>query len=410
MGHVQAAPPETGQKQEADSFVYIVQSGDVLIEIALRYNLKLADIIVANHLQNPNLIFPGQQLILPGVSSQTGTLSSESPVPVAKLIHTVQPGETLFEIANRYGVSMGAINLANSLLNPDVIQVGQTLKIPTEPLPTPASQPAPFESIALSEPTIIQGRTLVVRVTLSEPGATLTGGFEGRPLLFVNNLDGSFWTIVAIHAMTEPNIYPITLTATLPDGAAVTTFDNVSVIAGPYGLENIQFDDSRGELLDTELIQQEQEKLTAIWSQVSPRPQWAGPFGYPVDPSNLRITSYFGTRRSYNGSPTESFHGGTDFGGGVGVPVYAAASGTVALAEQLTVRGNAVLLDHGLGLFSGYWHLNRLNVAEGQQVQPGELIGYMGNTGLVTGPHLHWEMRLQGIAVEPLQWVQQAIP
>jgi murein DD-endopeptidase MepM/ murein hydrolase activator NlpD len=68
------------------------------------------------------------------------------------------------------------------------------------------------------------------------------------------------------------------------------------------------------------------------------------------------------------------------------------------------------LLDHGVGLFSGYWHLNQITVIEGQEVQQGELIGYLGNTGLVTGPHLHWEMRLNGIAVEPLQWVQQAIP
>jgi murein DD-endopeptidase MepM/ murein hydrolase activator NlpD len=82
----------------------------------------------------------------------------------------------------------------------------------------------------------------------------------------------------------------------------------------------------------------------------------------------------------------------------------------VVLAEELTVRGNAVLIDHGMGLFSGYWHNTLLAVTEGQQVQAGDLISYMGSTGLVTGPHLHWEMRLQGIAVEPLQWIEDTIP
>ena len=126
--------------------------------------------------------------------------------------------------------------------------------------------------------------------------------------------------------------------------------------------------------------------------------------------NSLRITSNFGTRRSYNGNLTTGFHGGTDFGGDVGTPIYAPAAGTVVLAERLTVRGNAVLIDHGLGLFSGYWHQSQLAVVAGQEVKPGDLIGFIGDTGLVTGPHLHWELRLNGIAVEPLQWVQQTIP
>ncbi len=101
---------------------------------------------------------------------------------------------------------------------------------------------------------------------------------------------------------------------------------------------------------------------------------------------------------------------GVDFGGGIGAPIYAPAAGTVVLAEPLAVRGNAVLIDHGLGLIIGYWHQNQLVVSEGQQVERGDLIGYIGNTGLVTGPHLHWELRLHGIAVNPLQWVRESIP
>ena len=94
-----------------------------------------------------------------------------------------------------------------------------------------------------------------------------------------------------------------TLTATRPDGTVVTASENVTVVAGPYGTEYIQFDDSRSALLDADLIQLEQEKLANLWSQVSLRPRWEGPFRYPVEISSLRITSPFGTRRSYNGSP-----------------------------------------------------------------------------------------------------------
>jgi murein DD-endopeptidase MepM/ murein hydrolase activator NlpD len=82
----------------------------------------------------------------------------------------------------------------------------------------------------------------------------------------------------------------------------------------------------------------------------------------------------------------------------------------VVLAEKLNVRGNAVLIDHGLGVFSGYWHQSKLVVQVGQTVKRGDLIGYVGDTGLVTGAHLHWEMRVGGIAVDPMQWTQMALP
>lgn len=394
-----AAPLPSQQHQDKENFIYNVQAGDTLILIALRYNLNPAEIALANKLSNPNLIFPGQKLILPGIE----------PPAVEGKFHNVQPGESVSSIAGLYGVSVSHLLMLNDIPNPDIIEIGQTLQIPTDPPPTPGPLTPPFANISLSEPTIIQGRTLVVRVTLSEV-ATLSGSFEGYPFFFYTDGGGQFWGIIAIHALIRPDIYPMIITATLPDGREVTRFENVTVIEGPYGTENIELDSTRGQLLDAELIQFEQEKFRNLWSQVTLRPQWEGPFWYPVAIDTLRITSNFGTRRHYNDSEELSFHGGTDFGGGVGTPIYAPAAGTVVLAERLTVRGNAVLIDHGLGLYSGYWHQSQIVVTEGQEVQQGDLIGYIGDTGLVTGPHLHWELRLNGIAVEPLQWVQQSIP
>ena len=90
--------------------------------------------------------------------------------------------------------------------------------------------------------------------------------------------------------------------------------------------------------------------------------------------------------------------------------VLAPITGTVVLAEPLQVRGQVVILDHGLGVFTGFWHLSRIDVAEGQLVGRGEVIGLVGNTGLSTGPHLHWEMRVLGVPVDPLQWTHQEFP
>jgi murein DD-endopeptidase MepM/ murein hydrolase activator NlpD len=402
---VTPALAQEGEQQEPGAFIYTVQPGDTLVAIALRYNRNLADIALANNLSNFDLIFPGQQLTLPDISTQIASTPQGG-----GRIHIVRPGDMLFSIANLYGVSPEEIVVINRLVNPDLLQVGQTLKIPGVSPAKPEKLPAPFASIELSEPTIIQGRTLIIQVKLSA-AATLSGDFDNRPIFFNDSGNGQFWGITAIHALTEPKIYPLKLTANLADGSQVTALKNVNVIEGPYGVENIQVDEQREELLDPEVIQMEQARLDNLWSQISLRPLWQGAFRYPMPPDTLRLTSYFGTRRSYNEeSEFASFHTGTDFGGDVGAPIYAPAAGKVVLAEKLIVRGNAVVIDHGLGVFSGYWHQNQLAVVVGQEVQPGDLIGFIGDTGLVTGPHLHWEIRLNGLAVEPLQWVQQMIP
>ena len=99
-------------------------------------------------------------------------------------------------------------------------------------------------------------------------------------------------------------------------------------------------------------------------------------------------------------------HEGEDLSAAAGTPVSAPAAGTVVLAEPLFVRGNAVVLDHGQGVYSGYWHLSELAVTVGERVTVGQRLGAVGSTGLSTGAHLHWELHVAGVAVDPLQWVE----
>ncbi len=412
--------------QSPHDFVYTVQNGDTLTLIALRYDLNMADIALANQLPNA-LVFPGQSLTLPGVPLPTPTpfFSGHAPSPsitpatpsasIAESLslnqgetYLVQTGDTLFSIANRFKISIANIMIANGLVNPDMLEVGQVLQIPNGPLPTPAALPWPFQAVEFAEPLITQGRTQVIKVTLAQTG-TVSGSFEARPLLFMG-AGQHWWSITAIHTLAEAGSYPLNLVATLPDGKQTSTFRNMLVISGSYRTENVQLSETESALLDPELVRVEWEKLAQLWSQVTPKPLWAGRFHYPIDPTSVYITSNFGTRRTYNNNPAISFHAGIDFGGSAGKPIYAPAGGQVVLAETLTVRGNAVLIDHGLGLFSGYWHQSKIAVQVGQTVAPGDLIGYVGSTGLSNGPHLHWEMQLNGLAVEPLQWIEEAIP
>ncbi len=118
-------------------------------------------------------------------------------------------------------------------------------------------------------------------------------------------------------------------------------------------------------------------------------------------PRSSRITSGYGTTREYNGAIT-SRHLGTDFAGAVGQPVAAAARGVVALVGNFYLAGRAVYLDHGAGLVTGYFHLSRVDVAVGDTVRAGQVIGAVGRSGRVTGPHLHWIARYGGITVDPM--------
>jgi murein DD-endopeptidase MepM/ murein hydrolase activator NlpD len=126
--------------------------------------------------------------------------------------------------------------------------------------------------------------------------------------------------------------------------------------------------------------------------------QWQGPFRLPRD---SRITSAFGAARIYNGE-VRSRHMGTDFAGAVGTPVLAAGRGVVALVANFYLAGRAVYIDHGQGLVTAYFHLSRADVTEGDTVTSGQRIGAVGQSGRVTGPHLHWVARFGTIAVDPM--------
>jgi murein DD-endopeptidase MepM/ murein hydrolase activator NlpD len=402
MGAIPAAaapPPQAGD-------VYVVQAGDTLSSIAARFGLKLSDIAAANNLSNTNLIFIGQRLVLP--TSQPSAFPTAGPSGLsASSVYVVQAGDTLFTIATRFGVKMADIALANSIEDTNYIYVGQRLLIPTSvPSAAEIKYPVPFAAVALSPTPVAQGQTLVVRVTLSQP-STLTGQFDGRPLYFTGD-DRGGWAVVGIHALQEVKVYSMTLRARLADGSESVAAVPVLVMAGPYPTEDIQLAPGREDLLAPDLTQAEQARLSEVFSAVSPRPLWEGLFGLPL--TSIRVTSPFGGRRSYNEGPVSGFHAGLDLGGASGTPIYAPAAGRVVLAEKLIVRGNAVVLDHGLGVFTGYWHQSQSVVQVGQMVQRGDIIGYVGDTGLVSGPHLHWEMRVGGIAVDPMQWTQMAIP
>lgn len=388
------SPPPT------HSTAYIVQPGDTLSLIAQHFSTTVEAIAQANGIVNPNLILVGQSLAVP-------VPQDAPPPPPQTVVHVVQLGETLARIALRYNTTVWAITQANALSNPNIIHIGQRLVIPgpEEGVEEKALLP-PFTGL-LFEPTIVaQGQTVAVHVS-TDREVTLSGTFDARLVRFTGE-GGTYWALIGIHAMALPGSYPLELTAVDADGNTTRITQIVQVAAAEYPTDYITLPPGKESLLDPELLRQEREKLAAVFGGYRPEELWSGLFRVPVE--NPRITSVFGSRRSYNGGPATSYHAGTDFGGSEGTPIYAPACGVIAMAEELAVRGGAVIVDHGLGVFTGYWHLSSITVQVGQSVVPGSLLGYMGTTGLSTGSHLHWELRVGGIPVDAIQWTEQVFP
>lgn len=395
--------PEPSATPEAEAPVYVVVPGDTLYSIAQRFGSTVEAIVAANNIADPRVINVGQKLVIP--TAQSGLVPTSQP-DANRRVHPVQPGDTLNSLAYRYGTTYWTLLEANDLHRLGLLWPGQELVIPP-PVALHSGVPG-FPEISASPAPVVQGQTIVVEVR-GKGGLELNGSVLGQDLLFVEEED-RYWALAGVDSLTAPGSYPLALQAVeLESGDLLTMHETFTVSKGNYTAYNVVVPADRTNLLDPALAQAEREKVNAVFARVSESRQWDGAFAFPLT-GDLRTTAPFGQRRSYGGGPVTSYHSGHDYGADAGTPILAPNAGTVALAEPLQVRGNAVILDHGLGVYSAFWHLSRIDVQAGQNVGQGEAVGLVGNTGLSTGPHLHWEMRVLGVPVEPLQWTQRVFP
>ena len=400
---------------------YTVVAGDSLSLIAERFGVPLESLVAANNIADPSLIEIGQTLIVPN-PDDPALLAAVDAAAVRAL-----PGDTAGSLANRYGQPLDVVAALNGVTTTTRLFPGQPLLLPREGLPT---DDLLFGKIAAVDvpAQIVQGRTGFATVATSRP-LSLTATWNGLPLAFAPAAEpelalspaegpiegaaapGSLAEQIALiptPALLPPDIYDFALSYATSAGVPITRTWPIEVVAGPYASQEIVLSDEVSELLAPEIREAEFERVSAVWSQVTARTLWRDSFLRPIG-VDFATTSPFGTRRSYNGGPYSSYHAGQDFGAPEGTPIVAPADGTVALAAPLQVRGNAVILDHGRGIFTGYWHMVQLNVEAGQQVAAGDVLGLVGTTGLSTGAHLHWELRVRGVAVDPVQFLNEPL-
>lgn len=249
----------------------------------------------------------------------------------------------------------------------------------------------------------VQGQTMVVRVAMDRAG-TINGDFDGQSLTFLYDSPTDAWALVGVPVWSEVGPRPLVLEAISPDGQHTHMNGIISVQQGEFIVQNINLPESRNSLLAAGLRPAEDRYMAEILRDVSPEPLWVGAFGIPAEG---RRTSPFGAHRIYDGGQATGYHGGIDMAAAQGTGIFAPAAGVVVMAEPLFVRGNVIILDHGAGVQSLYFHLSELSVTLGQPVARGDLLGLMGTTGLSTGSHLHWEVRIGEIFVDPDEWLGQ---
>lgn len=436
------------QEVQPESARYRVQSGDTMSAIAVRFGIGLQELQNFNNVADPNQISAGDVLTLPGVDWISGLIVGQS-MPLgetltslslkyrisredfAKLnrvsttsqLHVsfpllvptergenvsmgravVAPLSSVMEIAIVSGGNPWAIVEANQLLGSWAALPSQILYLPAVIQNGPGGLPSPISSLEVGATGIVQGRAFSLIANAQDRMNRLEGRLLGKDFVFIPFDGTNLISLLGIHALADPGFYPLTISGETAHGVPFTFTQVVKVADGSYTFERVSVD-----LPDQTIAIEEINRIIDIVSLATPEKMWQGLFQLPTPFGE--INSYFGTRRSYNGSPYDYYHGGIDYGGGMGTQIFAPAIGEVVFAGPLDIRGNATIINHGWGVYTGYYHQDQILVNVGDKVETGQVIGLVGNSGNSTGAHLHWEVWVAGVQVEPFDWLYILFP
>jgi len=247
------------------------------------------------------------------------------------------------------------------------------------------------------------GERFVVRVVpaANRDVAEVRASVLGNPVKFYPRAH-TWKGLAAINAGAQVKDTPVYVKVFYKDGTSFQDIVTVGIRPKRFPTQNIRMSSSKTGLMDPGLLRQEREQLYSHLANSQPEPLWNGAF---IAPCTGRNVSSFGRRRYVNGAWWGQ-HSGADIACATGTPAKADNAGIIVLAETLQMRGNTIVIDHGFNVFSLYNHLSSIHVEIGDSVQKEEVVGKAGATGFVTGPHLHWEIRIGTIPVNPWTWTQ----
>jgi murein DD-endopeptidase MepM/ murein hydrolase activator NlpD len=258
----------------------------------------------------------------------------------------------------------------------------------------PPASGAPAIGVTVTARSIQPGELIVLTIAAPDPAAVSVRAFDRDWPGFAGPA-GTSRVLIGIDLAVRPGRYPIEIAA----GEERTTRELV-VQARRFATRRLTVDPNlvNPPAEARERIERETLELERVWEQSPAAPLWDGSFVRPVAEA---ANSAFGTRSVYNGE-ARTPHGGADFASPAGTPIKAPNAGRVVLAGSRYFSGATVVVDHGLGMFSLFAHLSQIDVTAGDVIKTGAVVGRVGATGRVTGPHLHWAVRVNGARVDPL--------
>ena len=251
---------------------------------------------------------------------------------------------------------------------------------------------------------VFPGEAVLLRVEASGPLTEVRATAFDQTVRFYRATGGAWHGLIGIDLLVAPGDHDVALRIMPATGTAVARVYTLKVEHKEYQTRQLtvapRYVEPPPEV--SERIARESRQQRAIFATATEERLWRGAWRRPVAG---RATSAFGSRSVFNGQP-RSPHSGADFRAAEGTPVTAPNLGRVVLTGDTYFSGGSVILDHGWGLYSYFAHLSEILVEEGDLVATGQVVGRAGSTGRVTGPHLHWTLRLNGARVDPLSLIE----
>jgi murein DD-endopeptidase MepM/ murein hydrolase activator NlpD len=254
-----------------------------------------------------------------------------------------------------------------------------------------------------------QGSVVFITVELERVPLRVTGKWIGKDLAFFKSDNPKIWYALAgADLETQPGTYDLTLTAVMAGGRVRHSLKKVDISAANFrsGAVDVPENFVETDTASKKQIAADEVLKNRAFSHLIAAPQWSGNF---VPPVKAQPTDSFGMSRVFN-EELSSTHRGTDFPVKEGAPVVVSNSGTVVLAKELFYEGNCVIVDHGKRFFTIYMHLSKIEVKAGNKLGKGDRLGLSGQTGRVTGPHLHMGVRWNGAYLDPTKLLGLTLP
>jgi murein DD-endopeptidase MepM/ murein hydrolase activator NlpD len=434
---------------------YVIEDGDFLSIVATRFSTTVDDILQINNIPDANSVLVGDKIKIPSLKGMSGILSTES----------ITIGDSIKNVSIRNGMSEESIIDVNRITSPSELYIGSMLMIVQntngntysgvdffdghqtliEKAILQKGNPLSYEKInringswdiaekqllfanvnkdsnpivrsisplidilEIKQLPLIQGETHVIHI--KTPYVLSLSGKIGEQSLqfFQDSSETSDWyALFGIDAMQDTGLTTFAIHGSDQDGNLFDINQKIVIEAGQFTYEVVDGVDEA--TLEDYSNQVDNQTLAAI-VQTSPVKLWGTQLSYPVDEPCL--ASGFGNRRTYNDGSYNNYHTGVDFSvcSANNLNIYAAADGQVLFTGELPIHGNHTVIDHGWGVYSTYSHQSEIFVTAGQNVKRGDLIGKIGSTGRSVGPHLHWEVKINGTYVNPITWLNTIFP